>query len=83
MLSKHAAWIDQTLKLRGYDAVPGILTYVLISQDEPRALLYRRDGDGRLSVRNAVLLEGMAALIDMPDLGTTLPFSGLYEGLGF
>ena len=43
VLSKRTAWIDQTLKLRDYDAVAGILTYVLISQDEPRVLVYQRD----------------------------------------
>ena len=34
VLSKSTGWIDQSLKLRDYDATPTIRTYVLISQDE-------------------------------------------------
>ena len=35
VLPKSTGWIDQSLKLRDYDATPSIRTYVLISQDEP------------------------------------------------
>ena len=58
VLSKSTGWIDQSLKLRDYDATPGIRYYVLISQDDMRAMVYARDADGRLGVRSAVLLEG-------------------------
>jgi Uma2 family endonuclease len=81
VLSKSTAWIDQGLKLRDYDATVTIQWYVLISQDERRAMLYTRDRDGRLGIRTAILLEGADAAIDLPDLGVILPFSVLYEGL--
>jgi Uma2 family endonuclease len=81
VLSKSTAWIDQGLKLRDYDATVSIRWYVLISQDERRAMLYTRDSDGRLGIRSAVLLEGADATIDIPDLSVALPFSALYEGL--
>jgi Uma2 family endonuclease len=81
VLSKTTAWIDQNLKLRDYDATPSVRTYVLISQDERRAMVYARDRDGRLGIQNAVVLEGGEASIDIPDLGLVLPFSALYEGL--
>jgi len=83
VLSKSTPWIDQSLKLRDYDATPTIRTYVLISQDEQRALLYARDADGRLGIQSAVLLEGSAASIDLPEMGVALPFAVLYEGLDF
>jgi Uma2 family endonuclease len=83
VLSKSTAWIDQTLKLRDYDATPTIRTYVLISQDEQRALVYVRDAAGRLGIQSTVLLEGPAASIEIPELGLALPFSVLYEGLEF
>lgn len=79
VLSKTTAWIDQTLKLRDYDAVPSIRTYALISQDEMRALIYTRDNTGRLSIHGSALLEGAGAEIVIPDLGLTLPFASLYE----
>lgn len=83
VLSKSTGWIDQTLKLRDYDATPTIRTYVLISQDEQRAMVYWRDADGRLGIQSAVLLEGEGASIEIPDFGLVLPFSALYEGLDF
>lgn len=83
VLSKSTGWIDQSLKLRDYDATPSVRTYVLISQDELRALVYARDADGRLGIQSAVLLEGAAASVEIPELGLALPFSALYEGLAF
>jgi Uma2 family endonuclease len=83
VLSKSTGWIDQSLKLRDYDATPGIRYYVLISRDEMRAMVYARDRDGRLGVRSAVLLEGAEASVEIASLGLVLPFSVLYEGLAF
>lgn len=83
ILSKSTGWIDQSLKLRDYDATPGIRYYVLISQDEMRAMVYARDADGRLGVRSAVLLEGAEASVEIPEFGLALPFSALYEGQAF
>ena len=80
VLSKSTGWIDQSLKLRDYDATPAIRTYVLISQDEQRAMVYTRDEDGRLGIQSAVLLEGVDASIEIPEFGLALPFSVLYEG---
>jgi Uma2 family endonuclease len=81
ILSKSTGWIDQTLKLRDYDATPEIRYYVLISQDEMRATVYTRDEAGRLGIQSAVLLEGVGASIELPEFGLSLPFSALYEGL--
>ena len=83
VLSKSTGWIDQSLKLRDYDATPTIRTYVLISQDEQRAMVYMRDADGRLGIQSAVLLEGEGVSIEIPEFGVALPFSALYEGLEF
>ena len=83
VFSKSTGWIDQSLKLRDYDATPTIRTYVLISQDEPRAMVYTRDENGRLGIQSAVLLEGADASIEIPEFGLSLSFSILYEGLEF
>jgi Uma2 family endonuclease len=83
VLSRSTGWIDQSLKLRDYDAMPGIRHYVLINQDEPRALVYQRDASGRLGIGSAVLLEGMEAVIEIPALDLAIPFAALYEGLEF
>jgi len=81
VLSASTAWIDQGLKLRDYDATPSIRYYVLINQDEMRALVYTRDASGRLGVNSAEPLEGAEAAIELPEYGVSLPFAVLYEGL--
>ena len=83
VLSKSTHWIDQSLKLRDYEATESIKYYVLISQEEPLVQVYRRDELGRFGVRSAVVLEGMDASIDLPDFGVSIPFGALYEGVQF
>ena len=81
VLSKSTAWIDQGLKLRDYDSAPSIRYYVLINQDEMRGLVYTRDESGRLGIQNAALLEGAAAVVEIPECGVVPPFGALYERL--
>ena len=83
VLSKSTGWIDQNLKLRDYDATPSIRSYVLISQDEPRAMIYTRDANGRLGIQDAVLLDGATAAIAIAEFNVVVPFSLLYEGIEF
>lgn len=83
VLSKSTAWIDQTLKLRDYDAVSGIRSYVLISQDEPRVLVYTRGESGRLDTGTARLLEGLEESLALAGPNVTIPLSVLYEDVKF
>ena len=83
VLSKSTAWIDQNLKLRDYDATRTIMHYVLITQDEPRVMVYARGDDGRLDLRTAMLLSGVDATVDLPSAGILLRLAGLYEGMKF
>jgi Uma2 family endonuclease len=83
VLSKSTAWIDQNLKLRDYDATQTIMHYVLISQDEPRVMVYTRGDDGRLDLRTAMLLTGVDATVDLPSAGLLLRLAALYEGMEF
>jgi Uma2 family endonuclease len=80
MLSHSTAWVDQALKLRDYAATPCILHYVLISQDEVRAVAYGRDEAGGFE-RSAKLIEGEGATIELSSLGLVIPLADLYEGL--
>jgi len=83
VLLKSTAWVDQGLKLRDYDATPSIRSYILISQDEPRAMIYTRDANGRLGIQNAVLLDGMEAAIEIAEFAIPIPFAAIYEGIDF
>jgi hypothetical protein len=70
------------LKLRDYGAEMSIRSYVLIREDEMRAMVYTRDPSGRLGIRSAVLLAGADAAVELFELGVVLSFSVLYEGVG-
>jgi Uma2 family endonuclease len=83
VLSKSTGWIDQSLKLRDYETTSTIRTYVLISQDERRAMVYTRDEVGRLGIQSAVLLEGRGTSVEIAEFGLALPFAALYEGIEF
>ena len=78
VLSRSTAWIDPGKQLRDYDATPGIKYYVLISQDEPRAMLYTRNDNGRLDIRDAILLEDAGASLSLPALGLSIPLEAIY-----
>jgi Uma2 family endonuclease len=81
VLSRSTAWVDQTYKLRDYDATPSIRYYVLVSQDELRAMIYTRNEAGRLDIRDAQFVEGAEGVIALPSLGVTLALGALHEGL--
>jgi Uma2 family endonuclease len=83
VLSKSTAWVDQNLKLRDYDATQTIKHYVLISQDEPRVMVYTRGDDGRLDLRGAMLLTGMGETVALPGASISLPLARFYEGIEF
>lgn len=83
VLSKSTAWIDQTLKLRDYESVASIRNYVLISQDEPRVLVYTRDDAGRLSAQTAHLLEDLSEPLVLLRPALEIPMKLLYEGIEF
>ena len=69
---------DRTIKLREYRAIPSMRRYVLLEQDGAVATTYARtdtgwivdqfDGDG---------------ILDMPEIGISVPMAELYDGLTF
>jgi Uma2 family endonuclease len=83
VLSRSTAWVDQGKKLRDYDATPSVCYYVLVSQDEPRVMVYTRNAAGRLDIRDAILLEALGDTLSLPAVGIDIPLVALYRGLGF
>ncbi len=75
VLSRSTAWVDQAKKLRDYNATPVIRYNVLVSQDEPRIMVYVRNDNGRLDIREAVLLEGLEAALELLGVGVLMPLS--------
>lgn len=79
VLSRSTAWVDQGKKLRDYDATPCVRHYVLISQDEPRVMVYTRNDNGRLDIRGATLLEAVDTVLELPAAGISIPLSAIYQ----
>ncbi len=75
VLSPSTQDADLGEKWTEYQSVPSLQEYLLLSQDQPEAWLYARDGDGWRfqSVR------GLAAGIGLLSVGVTLALSDLYS----
>ena len=83
VLSRSTAWVDHGMKLRDYDATTSVRHYVLVDQDMPRAMIYRRDESGRLSAAAMTIVEGLEAAVELADLGVVLPLGVIYERVDF
>lgn len=70
--------VDYLQKPRDYASIATVSTYVIISQDTRRAAILRRSGDELLLEGEAI---GAEAVIELPEIGVSLPLSEIYEGL--
>ena len=74
VLSPSTQDADRSEKWAEYQSVPFLQEYLLLSQDQPEAWLYARDGGGwRFQP-----VRGLAAGILLPSVGVTLALSDLY-----
>jgi Uma2 family endonuclease len=81
VLSPSTAGLDFTVKLEEYKAIPSVQTYLICSQDEPRAWVWSRRGDGawpklptELAGREgAILLGGLDIEITMAAVFRGIP----------
>ena len=69
---------DRTVKLREYRAIPTLQRYVLLEQDGAAATTYTRTDTGWIVDQ----LDG-AEVLDMPEIGISIPMAELYDGLDF
>ena len=75
VLSKRTRRIDEGEKKESYLTIPSLAAYVLIEQEFPAAVVFRRTEQG--FVRE--LHEGMETVLSFPEIDVQLPFSDLYE----
>lgn len=74
VLSPSTQDADRGEKWTEYQSVPSLQEYLLLSQDQPEAWLYTRDGDGwRFRT-----VRGLAESVGLPSVGVTLAFSDVY-----
>jgi Uma2 family endonuclease len=76
VLSEGTRRFDLTTKLPAYLRKPGLAYVLYLSQDEPRAWLYRPCTP---DAERPDEIEGLEREIPLPDLGVTLAMAELYE----
>ena len=77
VLSPSTAGTDIVVKNREYRATASILRYVILMQDRMRATVQERRGEDWLGTS----LTEADAVLEMPEIGVSLPLAALYEGV--
>ena len=79
VLSRGTRRIDEGEKRDAYLTIPSLRVYVLVEQEMPAVLVYRRTEQG--FVRE--VYEGLDAVLPLQDIGTSLPLAEMYERVDF
>ncbi len=79
VLSRRTRRIDEGEKKDAYLTIPSLAVYLLIEQDEPAAVVYRRTAEG--FVRE--VYQGLDAVVSLPEVAIDLPLAEVYEGVEF
>jgi Uma2 family endonuclease len=80
VLSPSTAGKDFTEKLEEYTAIESLQTYLICLQDEPRAWVWTRQGDGSWP-RRPVELEGRGEALALRGLGVELTMAAIFRGI--
>ena len=79
VVSKSTRRIDFGEKRDAYLTIPSLHAYLLIEQDKPGVVVYRRGTEGFV----AESYEGLAVVIALPEIETELPLREIYDGVEF
>ena len=79
ILSDSTAMTDLVTKKAEYQATPSVQRYIVLDQTQVLATVFARQGDGWIDSPAS----GMAASLDMPEIGLTIAMADVYEGLSF
>lgn len=79
VLSRSTRRIDGGEKKDGYLSIPSLRVYVLVEQDLPAVIVFRRTPTG--FVRE--LYEGIDAVLPLSEIETELPLAEMYDGVEF
>jgi Uma2 family endonuclease len=80
VLSPSTAGVDFTAKLQEYTAIASVQTYLICSQDEPRAWVWLRHADGTWP-KLPTELEGREDTIPLCGLGIDLAMAAIFRGI--
>ena len=79
VISTKTRRIDEGEKKDAYLSIPSLDAYLLIEQESPTVVLYRRTNQG--FVRE--IFQGLARALPLPTLKIELSLSEIYEGVEF
>lgn len=79
VLSRATRRTDEGEKKEAYQTIPSLAVYVLLEQESPAAVVYRRSEQGFLRE----VYQGLEAVIPLSEIETELPLSEVYEGVLF
>jgi Uma2 family endonuclease len=80
VLSPSTAGLDFTVKLEEYKAISSVQTYLICSQDEPRAWVWSRQSDGAWPKLPAELV-GREGAIVLAGLDAELAMAAIFRGI--
>jgi Uma2 family endonuclease len=80
VLSPSSVAVDMTTKQREYTAIPSLQTYLVCSQDEPRAWVWRRQPNGTWPV-DAEEIVGRDASIPIGGLEAELSMAAIFRDI--
>src|SRR5262249_21941664 len=79
VLSEKTRRIDEGEKKDAYLTIPTLAAYVLIEQEAPAIVVYRRTNHGF----EREVHTGLDAVLPLPELSTQLPLAEIYEAVPF
>jgi Uma2 family endonuclease len=79
VMSEATRRIDEGEKKDAYLTIPWLGAYVLLEQDRPAAIVYRRTEQGF----HREVYTGPKATIPLPEIDVELPLADIYEGVEF
>jgi Uma2 family endonuclease len=80
VLSPGTEMTDRVRKLEGYQAIPSLDEYLLVSQFKPRVELYRRQSDGSWSYH---VSQGLDGRITLQSVSAELNLADVYSQIEF
>lgn len=79
VLSRSTRRIDEGEKREAYLTIPSLSVFLLIEQDGPTVIAYRRTEHGFVQEVH----HGLDAAVPLPELHTELPLADIYDGIAF
>ncbi len=79
VLSSQTRRVDEGEKKEAYLTIPSLAVYILMEQDSPRLVAFRRTTHGFVGE----MLSGLGAVLALPEIGAELPLAEVYDGVDF